>query len=51
MLYLLLGDGERGGELVSAAADTDQAALVFKLAARMVANDPEPQLDLYVFAR
>lgn len=40
-LYGLLGDGEIGAEVYSAAADRDQAALVFNVAAQMVRNDPE----------
>jgi len=40
-LYGLLGDGEIGAEVYSAAADKDQAALVFHVAAQMVRNDPE----------
>jgi phage terminase large subunit-like protein len=36
-LLLLLADGERGGEVYSAAADRDQAAIVYKEAAAMVA--------------
>jgi phage terminase large subunit-like protein len=39
-LYLLYADGERGGEIVSAAADTDQAAIVFDVAASMVQASP-----------
>ena len=39
-LYMLLGDGEMGGEIYSAAADRDQAALVFNVAADMVRHDP-----------
>lgn len=39
----LMFDGERGAEVYSAAADKDQAALVFNVAAQMVRNDP----DLY----
>lgn len=39
-LYMLLGDGEAGAEVYSAAADRDQAALVFNVAAQMVRNDP-----------
>ncbi len=39
-LYGLLGDGEIGGEIYSAASDKDQAALVFNVAAQMVRNDP-----------
>jgi phage terminase large subunit-like protein len=37
----LLFDGEIGGEVYSAAADKDQAALVFNVAAQMIRNDPE----------
>jgi phage terminase large subunit-like protein len=40
-LYGLLGDGEIGAEVYSAAADRDQASLVFNVAAEMVRNDPE----------
>jgi len=40
-IYFLLFDGEIGGEVYSAAADKDQAALVFNVAAQMVRNDPE----------
>lgn len=40
-LYGLLGDSEIGGEVYSAAADKEQAALVFNVAAQMVRNDPE----------
>ena len=39
-LYGLLADGEVGGEVYSAAADRDQASLVFGVAAQMVRNDP-----------
>lgn len=39
-LYGLLADGEIGAEVYSAAADKDQAALVFNVAAQMVRNDP-----------
>jgi phage terminase large subunit-like protein len=35
-LYLLLADGEPGAEVVSAAADREQAAIVFDVAAEMV---------------
>lgn len=38
-LYCLLAEGEQGGEIYSAAADRDQAALVFNVAAQMVRND------------
>jgi phage terminase large subunit-like protein len=40
-LYGLLADGEIGAEVYSAAADRDQAALVFNVAAQMVRNDPK----------
>jgi phage terminase large subunit-like protein len=39
-LYGLFGDGEMGAEVFSAAADKDQAALCFNVAAQMVRNDP-----------
>ena len=38
-LYGLIGDGVTGAEVYSAAADRDQAALVFNVAAQMVRND------------
>ena len=37
----LLFDGEMGAEVYSAAADRDQAALCFNVAAQMIRNDPE----------
>jgi phage terminase large subunit-like protein len=37
----LLFDGEQGAEVYSAAADKDQAGLVFNVAAQMLRNDPE----------
>ena len=40
-IYGLLFDGEIGAEVYSAAADKDQAALVFNVAAQMIRNDPE----------
>jgi phage terminase large subunit-like protein len=40
-LYGLLGDGEVGAQVYSAAADKEQASLVFNAAATMVRNDPE----------
>jgi phage terminase large subunit-like protein len=40
-IYFLLFDHEIGGETYSAAADKDQAALVFHVAAQMIRNDPE----------
>jgi len=38
-LYMLIGDGEQGAEVYSAAVDRDQASLVFNVAAQMVRND------------
>lgn len=40
-IYFLLFDGEIGAEVYSAAADKDQAALVFNVAAQMIRNDQE----------
>ena len=40
-LYFLLAENEPGGEIYSAAAERDQAALVFDVAAQMVRNDCE----------
>jgi phage terminase large subunit-like protein len=40
-IYFLIFDGEIGGEVYSAAADKDQAALVFNVAAQMIRNDAE----------
>jgi len=40
-LYLLFADGESGAEIYSAAADTDQAAIVFGVAKGMVEQDPD----------
>ena len=40
-IYFLLFDHEIGAEVYSAAADKDQASLVFAVAAQMIRNDPE----------
>lgn len=40
-IYFLMFDNEVGAEVYSAAADKDQAALVFNVAAQMIRNDPE----------
>jgi phage terminase large subunit-like protein len=40
-IYFLLCDGEIGAEVYSAAADRDQAALVFNVAAQMIRNDAD----------
>jgi phage terminase large subunit-like protein len=39
-LALLFADGEQGAEIVSAAADREQASIVFDLASRMVQGNP-----------
>lgn len=40
-LYTLIGDGERGAQIYSAAADRANAALIFHAAANMIKADPE----------
>jgi phage terminase large subunit-like protein len=40
-IYFLLFDGEHGGEIYSAAADREQAALVYNVAAAMIRAEPE----------
>jgi phage terminase large subunit-like protein len=47
-LYGLLADGEMGAEVYSAAADRDQAGLVFGVAAQMVRNDPALEEACYI---
>lgn len=47
-LYGLLADGELGAEVYSAAADRDQAGLVFGVAAQMVRNDPDLNDECYI---
>ena len=47
-IYFLLADGETGAEVYSAAADRDQAGLVFGVAAQMVRNDPELDAACYI---
>lgn len=47
-LYGLLADGETGAEVYSAAADRDQASLVFGVAAQMVRNDPALAAACYI---
>lgn len=39
-LYLLFADGQPGAEIYSAAADRDQASLVFNVAAQMIRQSP-----------
>jgi phage terminase large subunit-like protein len=40
-LYLLFGDGEKGAEIYSAAADRDQASIVFHVASQMIRQAPD----------
>lgn len=47
-LYGLLADGETGAEVYSAAADRDQAGLVFGVAAQMLRNDPTLAASSYI---
>ena len=47
-VYGLLADGETGAEVYSAAADRDQASLVFGVAAQMIRNDPELDAQCYI---
>ena len=48
-LYLLMCDGEAGAQVYSAAADRDQAALVFRWAAGMASYEPEIMRRLKVY--
>jgi phage terminase large subunit-like protein len=50
-LYLLFADGEPGAEVYSAAADTDQARIVFDEAQRMVEASPALSEHGQVFRR
>lgn len=47
-LYGMLADGETGAEIYSAAADKDQAGLVFGVAAQMIRNDPALDKACYI---
>jgi phage terminase large subunit-like protein len=47
-IYFLLFDGEMGAEVYSCAADKDQAALVFNVAAQMIRNDPELEAQVEI---
>ena len=48
-LYLMLMDGEAGAEVYSAAADRDQAGIVFNQAKAMVESSPELSKRVQVF--
>lgn len=50
-LYLLDADGEVGAEVMSAAADTDQAAIVFETAKQMVLANPKLKNRIEIFKR
>jgi phage terminase large subunit-like protein len=47
-LYGLLADGETGAEVYSAAADRNQASLVFGVAAQMLRNNPDLDSQCYI---
>jgi len=47
-LYGLLADGETGAEVYSAAADRDQAGLVFGVASQMLRNNPKLENACYI---
>jgi len=47
-LYGLVADGETGAEVYAAAADRDQASLVFGVSAQMIRNDPQLDGDCYI---
>lgn len=48
-LYLMYGDKEPGARVVSAAAEREQAAIVFDVARKMVEASPKLQEELRVF--
>ena len=50
-LHLLFSDGEAGAEIYSAAADREQAAIVFELAQQMVEANPRLRERAEVFRR
>lgn len=50
-LYLLDADGENGAEVMSAAADTEQAAIVFETAKQMVLANPKLSSRIEIFKR
>lgn len=50
-LYLLDADGEAGAEVVSAAADREQAAIVFETAKQMVLANPKLRDRITMFKR
>lgn len=50
-LYLLLADQEQGAEVVSAAADRDQASIVFDIARGMITNSPVLQSRCKIYRK
>lgn len=50
-LYLLFADGEPGAEIISAAADREQAAIVFETAKQMVEDSPELRRRVEIYRR
>lgn len=50
-LYLLFSDGEPGAEIYSAAADREQAAIIFDVARQMVEQDSDLRSRCEVFRR
>jgi phage terminase large subunit-like protein len=50
-LWMLYADGEQGGEVISAAADRQQAAIVFDIAKSMVEADPVLKAMTVVYRR
>jgi phage terminase large subunit-like protein len=50
-LYLLYADGEIGADIVSAAADREQAAVVFNIAREMVEQSPELKAMTAIYRR
>jgi phage terminase large subunit-like protein len=50
-LYLLFSDGEPGAEIYSAAADREQAAIIFDVARQMVDQDSDLRSRCEVFRR
>src|SRR5690606_26923396 len=45
-IYMLVGDGEQGGELVAGASTRDQARISFDIISRMVKNNPTLKKNL-----
>ena len=50
-LYLLFADGEPGAEIYSAAADREQAAIVFDMAKQMVEHSPKLSSRCQIYQR